>query len=105
MAAINRGEKTASDLEEATDKINEHLDGNPDKHATSEITGLDTALNDLHSHLDNNPDKHDVSQITGLVSASGYTGSFDVVESVDFTNETTVTKTLTFENGLLKTIT
>ena len=102
MAAINRGRQMNEDIEYATNLIEDHLLDEPDKHKISQITGLDGKISDLDNHLDGGSDKHAMSEITGL---SGFTGSIDVVVSVDFTAETTETKTMSFENGLLKTIT
>ena len=70
-------------------------------------------VNDLASHQSGtNTSAHTVSNISGLETAlsgkqnviSGYTGTIDIVVSVDFANQTSKTAQINVSNGIIISI-
>jgi len=55
---------------------------------------------DGNNNVSSNQIKSDVTTLKGYFNST-YTGSITIVESVDFIAETTVTKTITVEDGLI----
>jgi hypothetical protein len=71
-------------------------DGN--NNVTANQVKSDTVLNNTHRTSSNNPHGVTAAQL-GL--GNGHNGTITVVTSVDFTNETTTTSTLTITNGII----
>ena len=83
-AAINN---STGSVDLLTNKINNHESGlNTNAHQISNISGLQAALNS----------KQNV--------ASGYTGTIDIVISVDFENQTSETAQINVSNGIITSI-
>ena len=75
--------------------------------------GSATVANDLSNHLNmSSINAHEVSNISGLQAAlngkqdiiSGYTGTIDIVVSVDFANQTSKTAKINVSNGIIISI-
>ena len=94
-------------------------DANLNAHFISNITGLQDALDSKDTGVsgaitahENASDVHDIDAVTNLQSAlnakqntlSGVTGNVTVITSVDFGGSTTTSATLTFDNGVLVTV-
>ena len=72
-----------------------------------------TVANELSNHLNmSTTNAHEVSNISGLQAAlnskqdiiSGYTGTIDIVVSVDFANQTSETAKINVSNGIIISI-
>ena len=77
---------------------------------TDRVTGV---ANDLANHQSGlNTNAHQISNISGLQTAlngkqdvlSGYTGTIDIVVSVDFANQTSETAQINVSNGIITSI-
>ena len=75
------------------------------------VTGV--VVNDLASHQNKvTTDAHQISNISGLETAlngkqdviSGYTGTIDIIVSVDFANQTSKTAQINVSNGIIISI-
>ena len=75
------------------------------------VTGV--VVNDLASHQNKvTTDAHQISNISGLETAlngkqdviSGYTGTIDIIVSVDFMAQTVTSKTVNVSNGIITSI-
>ena len=79
--------------------------------ASRVVTGV--VVNDLASHQNKvTTDAHQISNISGLETAlngkqdviSGYTGTIDIIVSVDFMAQTVTSKTVNVSNGIITSI-
>lgn len=101
--------KDAPAINAVQDSLASHISaGKSGAHNTDNITGLNTLLAGKASSVHT----HGINQIVDLQYALdnksnvfiGYTGSITVVTSVDFTSQVSATKTLTYTNGILVSI-
>ena len=100
-------------INNTTDAVVEGLAGhqsekNTSAHEVSNISGLQAALNGKAD----NAHTHSIADVTGLETAlngkqdiiSGYTGTIDIVVSVDFANQTSKTAQINVSNGIIISI-
>ena len=100
--------KTES-LSGLTERLDNHESSlNANAHQISNIPGLKDELDGkasiIHSHSISN-----IASLSSILSGkantfSGYSGSFTVIDYIDFENKTFVIKTLTFDNGILVSV-
>jgi hypothetical protein len=90
-------------------RIDNHIGiNNTNAHEIVNIFGLQAALDNKADELH----MHNIGDIDGLQLAlnskqnsfTGYTGSLVVITGVNFTNSTTITKTINVNNGIITSI-
>ena len=89
--AINNG---INDTTGVADSLADHQSGsNNNAHQINNISGLQAALNELETALNG---KQNI--------ISGYTGTIDIIVSVDFMAQTVTSKTVNVSNGIITSI-
>ena len=81
--------------------------------ANKDADGISVVANNLAGHQSGlNTNAHQISNISGLETAlngkqdiiSGYTGTIDIIVSVDFANQTSKTAKINVSNGIIISI-
>lgn len=100
---------TLTDVAGITNSLDNHYSGlNTNAHQIGNIAGLQVVLDDKADLVH----EHAISEIVGLPeeldnkadSFTGFTGSFSVVTSVNFTTSSFTSKTVVMENGVIVSI-
>ena len=96
-------------LETTSAKISDHTkEDNKLAHTVDNIAGLRPLL-DGKSYTGHTHTSSEITDISSLLANkankfTGFTGSFSVITSVDFTGKTTTTKTVTVSNGIIVSV-
>lgn len=85
---------SSESLSGLTTRVDNHESGlNTNAHQISNIAGLQTELNNLQTEIDGK-----------ATEFTGYTGSLEIVTSVNFIGQSTTTATLNIDNGIITSI-